>query len=407
MPRPYSTSSGFRGTYNYRPNDRQRYVPRGSPQDPPDNSVFLQGLKATPLESVPIPPTVKRVENLNISETKYLGSYDWTTRATPTILVPGSPAEWLDKKPFRVPPDTGTNIIDHNSYHLKEMPLLPLFAAVDANEDADTFDWSTVDIVTDRNGLRRLLRWISGGEAKPFRIDLQLAGKGTVLMNRWEKEATSPFLGYAYGTNYFNAAAKKLHSESTCHHRIIGYQWNGLNMVVRSTVDAFIPVKQNKSDIDDIVSALSSLNVTQSKPEAATRVKNSSLEVIRLGKEVPQESIVEVATISKARESQLDWQEKGPQLYLSQIPHFYVGLHERGNFSEVRKHKFNYTTLPDQVLEHMKKLRRALAIIQNVVIKHGKRGRLSLVCIDGTLQVYEREDDKSCLPDEFMERFGI
>ncbi len=106
---------------------------------------------------------------------------------------------------------------------MKEMPLLPLFAAVDANEDADTFDWSAIDVVTDRNGLRRLLRWISGGTEKNFRIDLQLAGKKTMLMVRWEKEATSPFLGYTYGHNYFNGAAKKPHEESTSHHRIISY----------------------------------------------------------------------------------------------------------------------------------------------------------------------------------------
>lgn len=178
-------------------------------------------------------------------------------------------------------------------------------------------------------------------------------------------------------------------------------------MVVRSTVDAFIPAKSTKPDIDDVIDALSSLGVSQAKTESAEQVANSPLKYVRFGTQVPQESIIEVATISKARESQLDWQEKGPQLYLSQIPHFYVGLHDRGYFSEVRKHEFDYTTLPDQVLANMKKLRRALVTIQNLVIKHGQRGRLSLVCLDGTLNVYERVSEQSCLPDEIMERFGI
>lgn len=178
-------------------------------------------------------------------------------------------------------------------------------------------------------------------------------------------------------------------------------------MVVRSAVDAFIPKKSSKPDIDDIISGLSSLDVSQPKTESAKQVANSSLSVIRFGTQLPQESIIEVATISKARESQLVWQEKGPQLYLSQIPHFYVGLHERGSFSEVRKHEFDYTTLPDQVLANMKKLPRVLVTIQNLVVKHGQRGRLSLVCVDGTLKVYERVSEKSCLPDEIMERFGI
>lgn len=122
-----------------------------------------------------------------------------------------------------MPPDTGHAIADHNSYHMKEMPLLPLFAAVDANEDADTFDWSAVHVVTDRNGLRRLLRWIGGDDTKAFRIDLELAGKRTVLMTRWDKEATTPFLGFTYGNNYLNAATGKPHEESSGHHRIISY----------------------------------------------------------------------------------------------------------------------------------------------------------------------------------------
>ncbi|KAF8349372.1 hypothetical protein F5887DRAFT_1156477 [Amanita rubescens] len=407
MSRPYSNSPGSRGSYNYRPGARQRYAPRGQDSAEPDNTVYMQGLKDKPLQSISIPPDDLRAESLEISETRHLGSYNWTGRATPTILVPGSPSEWLERKPFRVPPDTGINIQDHNSYHMKEMPLLPLFAAVDANEDADTFDWSAIDIVTDRNGLRRLLRWISGGNEKNFRIDLQLAGKKAVLMVRWEKETTSPFLGYTYGQNYFNGTAKKPHEESTSHHRIISYNWKGLNMVVRSTVDAFIPAKSSKPDIDDVISALSSLGVSQPKTESAKQVANSPLKYIRFGKQVPQESIIEVATISKARESQLDWQEKGPQLYLSQIPHFYVGLHDRGHFSEVRKHEFDYTTLPEQVLANMKKLRRVLVTIQNLVLKHGQRGRLSLVCVDGVLNVYERVSEESCLPDEIMERFGI
>ena len=93
MPRPYSTSSSSRGTYNYRARGRQPYVPRGQDSAEPDNTVFLQGLKDTPLQSIPIPSDVQRAESLEITETTYLGSYNWTSRDTPTILVPGM---WRD-----------------------------------------------------------------------------------------------------------------------------------------------------------------------------------------------------------------------------------------------------------------------------------------------------------------------
>ena len=93
MPRPYSHSSSSRGTYNYRSGVRQRYVPQGQDSAEPDNTVFLQGLKDTPLQSIPIPSDVQRAESLEITETTYLGSYNWTSRDTPTILVPGM---WRD-----------------------------------------------------------------------------------------------------------------------------------------------------------------------------------------------------------------------------------------------------------------------------------------------------------------------
>lgn len=52
----------------------------------------------------------------------------------------------------------------------------------------EKLDWSTVDFVTDRNNLRKLLSWIEPNPsiAEEFRIDLQLCGIGTVLMQRFE-----------------------------------------------------------------------------------------------------------------------------------------------------------------------------------------------------------------------------
>ncbi|KAK2465269.1 hypothetical protein APHAL10511_002623 [Amanita phalloides] len=405
MSRPYKRPFNPRGTYNYRSNVRQRYVPQGRDVSKPDNTVFLRGLGDLALQGISIPPAPQDNDGLDISETKYLGSYNWADRTTPTILVPGSPSRWLEKGPFRVDPDVGTIITDHNAYHMKEGALIPLFVAVDANEDADAFDWPAVDIVTDRNAFRKLLRWIDGDDKNAFRIDLQLVGKKTLLMTRWANEVTEPFRGYTYGLHYFNESTKKPHRESTGHHRIISYNWNGLNVVLRSTVDAFIPTS-NSTNVDDIVDIFSSLDISQQTSSSAEQVKNLPLEVVHFGAKVPQESIVKIATISKTRESQLDWKEKGPQLFFSQISHFYVGLHDRGFFSEVRKHDFHYSTLPDQILQNMKKLRHALRSIQELALEKGQRGRLSLVCIDGVLKVYERLSDKSCLPDELLERFG-
>ena len=137
--------------------------------------------------------------------------------------------------------------------------LLPLFRAADvvAEQTADTpLDWSSVDIVTDRNNLRKLLRWIqhpssdtgraSGPSAgsskvpaqsftgtigldplKDFRIDVQLGGKKTVLLHRWEKrtreQAQPPRSGCGINFERESTRPAKGCQRSTGHHRITTY----------------------------------------------------------------------------------------------------------------------------------------------------------------------------------------
>jgi hypothetical protein len=113
---------------------------------------------------------------------------------------------------------------DQNGFRLPSATLLPLMVAVNQCSE-DKFDWSAIDIVTDRNGLRKLMRWIRGGsDVREFRIDLELAGK-TVLFNRWEKQTKEVFSGYTYGFNFEKATTKKRGDcvGSTGHHRIIRY----------------------------------------------------------------------------------------------------------------------------------------------------------------------------------------
>lgn len=96
-------------------------------------------------------------------------------------------------------------------------------------EEDDKFDWSSVDIVTDRNGLRKLLRWInavSGDPPRDFRIDVELAGSKTVLLNRWEQlTKEQPGARRSYGFNFEEAMTVPAPGceRGTGHHRIVTY----------------------------------------------------------------------------------------------------------------------------------------------------------------------------------------
>lgn len=220
---------------------------------PPDRDLY-EGLKSTPLKTFAVPEVATAAKDLDITDVRYLGSYNWVKRSeddSPAIIVPGttyflldivfvltqpagSPSEWNVKKeaelPFPVPADVGVRFKDQNGYQMPNATLQPLLVAVDQCTPA--FDWSDVDFVTDRNGLRKLLRWISYDPSDPekempkkWRIDVQLAGAKTVLMSRWEDRHREVMPGYTFGFNFEEAMTTKAEGcgNSSGHHRIITY----------------------------------------------------------------------------------------------------------------------------------------------------------------------------------------
>lgn len=126
--------------------------------------------------------------------------------------------------------------MDQNAFRMKDMPLLPLIRAVEMTNSGSIsmppgidapkrIDWRTIDFVTDRSNLRKLLRWIDGHKPKrAVRIDAQLAGDGTVLLNRWEKRNREYGQG-SYGFSLEKKATKALPGceGATSYHRIVKY----------------------------------------------------------------------------------------------------------------------------------------------------------------------------------------
>lgn len=162
-----------------------------------------------------------------------------SSRSEPNAhFLQGSPREWRERSfPLRIPFDTGIRFADQNGFRMGlSSAFLPLFKAIDtvSEENADTsVDWASVDFVTDRNNLRKLLRWIhhSGAEydapLREFRIDLQLGGSKTVLMHRWEKRtqemAEPPKSGCGLNFERENTLPAKGCERGTGHHRIVQY----------------------------------------------------------------------------------------------------------------------------------------------------------------------------------------
>ena len=147
----------------------------------------------------------------------------------------GSPPEWRNRDlPFTLPLDSSTDFVDQNPHRITMNSLQPMMTAIDIHFqnhlDSELFDWTAVDFITARNGLRKLLRWITCAAAeryklKPFRIDLQLVGSRTVIFKRWEWEESIGQHPMGYGVNFKQAMTVPGRNcrKSTSHERVVSY----------------------------------------------------------------------------------------------------------------------------------------------------------------------------------------
>lgn len=443
-----SNNAGYQGGASRGTRKPSYSTPTNTVSLPPDRDL-MEGLPSIAIRTISKPQVDVSVGNaVKPEDVKYVGSYNWVEESTPTIIVPGSPPEWRERPfPYRVPFDTEVRFVDQNGYRMgKASCLLPIFRAVDivAEENADTsLDWGSIDIITDRNGLRKLMRWLQyspGPEKEPlkqFRIDLQLGGNKTVLMNRWEKRtrenAEPPRSGCGINFERESTTPTKGCDRSTGHHRIVQYNMGGLKMIVRCEVDACIPepapdsattarpttsrttsAPATSSTVDALSDMLSGLDVSRatSASTASAATQCADISVIRAGIQRPQSSMVELTTRSARWIDEFDWAEQYPQLLLTNIPHLFLAVHERGVFQRIKKHELGTTEFrrvenDSKIQKGFRQLVAALRTIQSLVKEHGARGRLSLVCREGRLEMFERTSDQGTIGDSDLERFGV
>ncbi len=182
-------------------------------------------------------------------------------------------------------------------------------------------------------------------------------------------------------------------------------------MVVRFEVDACIPPpakypRRSISSIDELTETMNAIQLSQ--PARSSQ----HLTMLEGGTEVSQSAVVELTTRSQMnmQTNGYNWKEAYPQLFFSQTAHHFLAVHQRGRFQEIRKTKLSSEELQsvaDEAQVDLKRVRQALALIQEIVIKHGKKGRLSLICQGGELKLYSRSNEESCLPESALKLFEL
>ncbi|PCH40479.1 hypothetical protein WOLCODRAFT_162386 [Wolfiporia cocos MD-104 SS10] len=380
------------------------------------HQVSRKSLPATPVLSLRIPEAAPEAADVKIDDSHVVGSYSWVRNPEPTISVPGRPFRWRARPiPFMIQPDKGEYVIDDNCYRMPASPLLPLFCAVDTYADAgeSNVDWPTVDFVVDVQVLESLLKWIRGHPRPGIHIDAQLAGTRSVLLSRRMDKPTVEYNKKFHGDyNYdfaYLAESTVSNREHSTYQRIINYasgaispsdNMNGLNMVVRHEGDSYIPVTETPT-------ARAGLHMKEHVPGAIHRIDN--LRISRGGYRLQPSSLLEVSCRTQGNADTLKyWAGMYPHVFFSQIPQIYTAIVHCGRVRDIVERELNDKTLTGvnaRMQEDFKKLKLVLDAIQQLVVSHGKDGRLCLVDMGSVLQVLEKDDKTNCVSEAILARF--
>ncbi|KAL0631015.1 hypothetical protein Q9L58_010133 [Maublancomyces gigas] len=326
---------------------------------------------------------------------KALGSYNWLDKPEPTILVPGSPPKWTPRPTeTQLTPDAGHVLIDQNAHRCPDHPLEPLFRALLTNNPA--IDLTTIDLVTDRNNLRKLLRFVSNQDDKPFTIRVQRLGT-TTLFTRTEPKSSEHITGFrGFGHEFEKAYTSwpRGMENSTGHNRIVQYNLCGLKLVVRFEVDASTHVG-TVVDADTLSSLLGGVSL-------APVCDSTTFHVTRRGTLVPQESVLEIKTRAVSRT--LDLADVLPQLWFSETPALAVGYHSRGRFGSVKPEKMDLEGWERNNAPMLRKLVEMLRVIVKEAEKAEGRRCVVQGMGDGTLRIV-KGSAVDCLPGDIKAKF--
>ncbi len=291
--------------------------------------------------------------------------------------------------PVTLPEDRGTYFIDQNASRLPRYPFQPLFRATASMTPEFRFD--DVDIVVNRNSLRKLLDFCNGYTRESFRLNLLLV-HNTLFIERCEKNARTRIRGSqnsGWGRN-FERAFTKLPSgveDSAAHHRVLHYALGDLSCVVRFEVDACYEQRSDTADdkptghigdseLKSLTAAVDRLSTEEPSTEGSTESKigqDQTKERWSDKKIMPQSTAAEIKTRTKAGLAPYL-----PQLWFGRTPWLIIGLHAKGTFSRV-------------------KITDAAAHFREWEIKHQTELRKLVTILTQLREVVQKQNGRSCV----------
>ncbi|KAG6156282.1 hypothetical protein E4U37_000469 [Claviceps purpurea] len=350
-------------------------------------------------------------ETARITNVKSVSSYSWIDTPTPTIAVPGSPPLWsppiID---HRLPKDTGFYYIAENAVRLPGSQMAPMFTALSITNPS--FNVRSVDVISDRNNIRKLLSFIrpgtDGDVNEQFTIKLELVGK-TLLLGRCETAVTeyiAPSSFRGYGHEFEKAYTTNQIGGSTSHYGIVSYRFCGLNFMIRYQTDGFVSTQRADSAREALSERLefpTPSSVNRTLPTVDPSLKE--VIVLRKGHSVPLGSILEIKT--RASVGSLEFDDVAPQLWVSQTSKLVRAFHAKGCFFKPQVEDVS-AQLKEWELDSQQDLKMLGALIDKMItVVKGCDGRgiLRYDVATGSLIISRDEGNERMLPEDLYSKW--
>ncbi|KAI1081769.1 hypothetical protein F5B20DRAFT_535315 [Whalleya microplaca] len=355
-----------------------------------DESPFGRLITEIPLEDTKSFSTP--AGDAKISECKYMASYSLID-SPQKIAIPGQPAAWDPPQlPSQLAGDYGEYLRDQNGAMFPDYPMQPSVQAIFALHQG--FDPSSIDIMGCASTLGDILRFTRSVDST-FRFDVEMVGNTLFLIRNCKNQVIPDVRGYGHSfLDAFTSYGSTVDGTKS-HQRIVAYSFGRMKCLVRFECDGYFT---SKDGISTKVSGPESLNLLEPSTPNSITAKMA-------GKIVPQDTILEIKTLSQAR-GQIEKSEHLPRLWLRQITNFITAYHIRGSFEEVNKASIE-EELVNWEIEHEPELQDFASILRRIIVEVKRVSHLKLeLCRAGlgSLQLIERRGKpRQALPSEWME----
>ncbi|EFZ04515.1 hypothetical protein X797_011737 [Metarhizium robertsii] len=332
-------------------------------------------------------------------ESELICTYNWQECDEARIYVPGCAPRWRNNTlPITLREDKGSYFVHQNAARIPKYAFEPVFRASALLNPGFRFD--NVDIVANRNSLRKLFDFCGGRVNSNFKVNLPIV-KNTLFIERCEMSARELIRGSnrsGWGHNFEKAFTSfpSGADDSSGHHRVLCYSIGDLRCAVRFEVDACYDMDNAESNqVDSLLLQINALSLTESSTDRSCPPAM-----------MPQSTAAELKSAQKPKSVGIYL----PQLWFGRTPWLIIGYHTKGTFHSVKVTH----TLPlfqNWEKDHQSELRRMVTLLHALrgAVRRNNGRNCTAVCEKTSnakvIKIFQSTDRKRALPEELISQF--